>query len=114
MAKDKKVKKVRKDDQVVVDKPKAKKASGDKGKGKNKGVHPVEALSRLADHPLISELLAVGALAAVAAIAEAGSKDPQVAKSTDAVKKAGKAAATAIGARLLKEFSSGKAAVTKD
>src|SRR5207342_3871126 len=32
----------------------------------------VEALTRLVDHPLVTDLLAVGAMAAVAAIAEAG------------------------------------------
>jgi hypothetical protein len=70
--------------------------------------HPLEALSRLADHPLVSELLAAGALAAVAAVAEAGARDPGAVKSADSAKKAGKAAAAAIGARLLREFNSAK------
>lgn len=71
--------------------------------------HPLEALGRLADHPLVAELLAVGALAAVAAVADAASRDPAAARSADSARKAGKAAATAIGARILKEFSgSGK------
>ena len=66
-----------------------------------------DALAKLADHPLVADLLAVGAMAAVAAIADRGiaaktGKSPTE-SSRKAVKAAGKAAATAIGARLLKE-----------
>jgi hypothetical protein len=68
-------------------------------------------LSKLADHPLVSELLAAGALAAVAAVAEAGARDPAAVKSADSAKRAGKAAAAAIGARLLKEFNGAKKTV---
>lgn len=110
MAKDKKEKKARKGDGPDGSRPR-------KGKGKKDKVHheevasrphPLEALNRLADHPLVSELLAVGALAAVAAVAEAGAKDPTAVKSAEAAKKAGKAAAAAIGARLLSEFKGGR------
>jgi hypothetical protein len=80
MAKDKKAKKARKGDEIEALKPKkARKADGaDKKSKKNEAArpHPLEALSRLADHPLVSELLAAGALAAVAAVAEAGAKEP--------------------------------------
>lgn len=107
MAKDKKPKKVRKGD--AVDAPKVKKAKKNDGAGSVRA-HPLEALSKLADHPLVSELLAAGALAAVAAIADAGSKNPTAVKSADNAKKAGKAAAAAIGARLLKELGSAKSA----
>ena len=88
--------------------PKASK-KGKKGKkgsqGGDKHAGGLEALSKLADHPLLGDLLAVGALAAVAAIAESGKNDPAAVKSTQAVKAAGKAAAAAIGARLLKEMA---------
>jgi hypothetical protein len=111
VAKDKKAKKAAK-----ADKPKKTKAAPAGKKADRKAAakeggerpHPLEALKGLADHPLVSELLAAGALAAVAAVAEAGAKDPSAVRSADAAKKAGKAAAAAIGTRLLKEFSSGK------
>ena len=67
----------------------------------------LESLAKVLDHPLVGDLLAVGSLAAVAAIAESGANDPAKVKSATAVKTAGKAAAAAIGARLLKEMSSG-------
>lgn len=121
MAKDKKVKKVGKDDEaethkpkkLKTDKPKAEKHKAEKKAKKSADIarpHPLEALSRLADHPLVAELLAAGALAAVAAVAAEGAKDPGAVKSADSAKKAGKAAAAAIGARLLKEFSGAKKA----
>ena len=65
----------------------------------------LEGLMKFAEHPLVADLLAVGALAAVAAIAEAGKGDAAAVKSSKAVKTAGKAAAAAIGARLLKEVT---------
>ena len=67
----------------------------------------VDALAKLADHPLVTDLLAVGAMAAVAAIAEHGvaQKNGSAEGSRKAVKAAGKAAAAAIGARLMKEVS---------
>lgn len=83
--------------------PKKKKAKKDKG-----GEHGLESLaSKVLDHPLLSELIAVGALAAVAAIAESGKAEPAKAKSKAAVKAAGKAAAAAIGTRLFKEMTGG-------
>lgn len=108
MAKDKKSKKASKNDGAEAIKPKKAKAKKENGGAKS---HPLEALSKLADHPLVSELLAAGALAAVAAVAEAGSRNPNAVKSADSAKKAGKAAAAAIGARLLKEFNLGKQTV---
>ena len=88
-------------------------ASAKKGKKKGKkadgagGKHGggLDSLMKLAEHPLVSDLIAVGALAAVAAIAEAGKNDPASVKSANAAKSAGKAAAAAIGARLLKEMA---------
>lgn len=79
-------------------------------KDKSGEPHGIEALaSKVLDHPLVSDLLAIGAMAAVAAIAESGKADPAKAKSKDAVKAAGKAAAAAIGSRLLKEVTGGGA-----
>ena len=102
-------------------KPKAKKKGAKSGKslvpagartdgkkgGKSKSRTAGDALWKLAEHPLIGELLAVGATAAVAAIAEQSlAKKPGGSKANArAVKTAGKAAAAAIGARLISEFT---------
>jgi hypothetical protein len=66
-----------------------------------------DAIGKVLDHPLVGDLIAIGALAAVAAIAESGKSDPAKVKSADAAKSAAKAAAAAIGARLLKEVTGG-------
>jgi len=89
------------------------KKGGSKKSGKSKGEHnPIETLARLAESPIISDLIAIGATAAVAALANRGSKPGNHAKN------AGKAAATAIGARLMTEFkavkASAKEAAAKD
>lgn len=80
---------------------------GKDAKGGKDHAGPLDGLMKFAEHPLVADLLAVGALAAVAAIAEAGKGDPAAVKSSKAVKSAGKAAAAAIGARLLKEVTTG-------
>lgn len=85
----------------------AKKSKKDSSKKDARQHGGLDGLARLADHPLIGDLLAVGALAAVAAIVESGKGDSAKAKSGAAVKSAGKAAAAAIGARLLKEMAAG-------
>ncbi len=116
MAKDKKGKKAKKDDNRLELIAGPADGTGGKRKGKKSGKsgkdeadrkehHGLEGLLKLADHPLLGDLLAVGALAAVAAIAESGKDEPAKVKSRDAVKTAGKAAAAAIGARLLKEVT---------
>jgi hypothetical protein len=66
-----------------------------------------DALWKLADNPLIGEMLAIGAGAAVAALAESGiaGKGKNKKISSKAIKGAGKAAAAAIGARLVSEFT---------
>lgn len=69
-----------------------------------KSTGAAEALFKLAEHPIVADLLAVGATAAVAAIVKSRSDDKGGRKSTRAVKDAGKAAAAAIGARLVEEF----------
>jgi hypothetical protein len=86
-------------------KAKSKKKGGTKAKAKS----GLDAIGKVLDHPLVADLIAVGALAAVAAIAESGKLDPTKIKSSDAVKGAGKAAAAAIGARLLNEVTGGNA-----
>jgi hypothetical protein len=78
--------------------------AGKKAKEDSRGLH---ALGKVLDHPLVGDLIAVGALAAVAAIAESNKEDSAKVKSTQAVKTAGKAAAAAIGARLLKVVTTG-------
>ena len=63
-------------------------------------------IARMLDHPLVADLLAVGAIAAVAAIADHSVKTrtgEAESGSSKAVKAAGKAAATAIGKRLMTE-----------
>ena len=66
-----------------------------------------DAIARLAEHPIVSDLIAIGATAAVAAIA-AGMSSKSGKTSGKAVKDAGKAAAAAIGARLMTEFQAVK------
>ena len=81
-------------------KVKGKKAKSDKPaeekSGKREGF---EGLAKLVDHPLVADLLAAGAIAAVAAIAEhkMGSNE----SSSKMVKSVGKAAAAAMGKRLM-------------
>lgn len=63
-------------------------------------------IARIIDHPLVADLLAVGAIAAVAAIADHSVKTrtgEAESGSSKAVKAAGKAAAAAIGKRLMTE-----------
>lgn len=89
------------------------KKDGKKGKKAKKAkieTNGFEKLVNLAEHPLVADVLAAGALAAVAAFAESGRDSKKAAKASDeeksskAVKTAGKAAAAAIGARLMAEF----------
>lgn len=79
---------------------------GKKAKGEHRGF---DKLAEFAEHPLVADVLAAGALAAVAAIADAGlaskTAKPDGKKSSKAIKEAGKAAAAAIGLRLMAEFS---------
>jgi hypothetical protein len=72
---------------------------------KAKAEKGVDALWKLAEHPMVAELLAIGATAAVAAIAEAGIDKGKKQVASKSVKQAGKAAAAAIGARLISEFA---------
>lgn len=109
MAKDKKSKKAKSEKKLEIfagpesSGTESPKASAKKSKKEHGGL---DGLMKLADHPLLADLLAVGALAAVAAITDSN-KQSLKGKSGTAVKAAGKAAALAIGARLLKEVTSG-------
>ena len=108
MAKDKKSKKSKADAEPIQLIAGSEPAAKGKKKKKNSGgkAHgAMDALTKLAEHPLVGDLIAVGALAAVATIMETGKNDPASVKSAKAAKAAGKAAAAAIGARLLKEFA---------
>ena len=79
------------------------------GKKKSKAGNAADALWKLAEHPLVGDLLAAGAMAAVAAIAEKGLIEKgKKGVSSRVVKDAGKAAAAAIGLRLLTEFDEAK------
>ena len=66
-----------------------------------------DAVAKLAEHPIVADLIAIGATAAVAAIA-AGMASKSGKTSGKTVKDAGKAAAAAIGARLMTEFQAVK------
>lgn len=72
----------------------------------------LEALAKFADHPLVADLLAAGAIAAVAAIAD-HQRGGKKATSSKVVKAAGQAAASAIGKKLMGEFGSVADAATK-
>jgi len=88
--------------------PKAKRRTNDAG--------GADSFAKLIDHPLVADLLAVGAIAAVAAIADhkvqtrSGKSEKG---SRRAVKAAGKAAAAAMGRRLMTEFDEIKKAAKK-
>ena len=92
-------------------KVKAGKGKGDKAKAKkgSSSHGALDAIAKLAESPLVVDLIAVGATAAVAALTQAkADKDGK-----RSVKDAGKAAAAAIGKRLVSEFESLKAAGKK-
>ena len=76
------------------------------GSGSSSSSDPVDALIKLLQSPLVIDLLAVGATAALAAITEHRSSRAQgaVGNSKKALKEAGKAAASAVGRRLATEL----------
>jgi hypothetical protein len=76
-------------------------------KSKSNKNNAYDALARLAEHPIVSDLIAIGATAAVTAIAS-GLSSKSGKTSSRAVKDAGKAAAAAIGQRLMTEFKAVK------
>ena len=76
---------------------------------------PVDALIKLLQSPLVIDLLAVGATAALAAITEhrSGRAQGAMGNSKKALKAAGKAAASAVGRRLATEFDEIRSASKK-
>ena len=101
----KKKKKSASPDAAVQVKVKAKKAktgakAGKKAEARTKKHEGLEGLARLVDHPLVADLLAAGAIAAVAAIAEHQLDKNKGQSSSKMVKSVGKAAAAAMGKRL--------------
>jgi len=84
---------------------------------KNNGFDASEAFVKLLQSPLVAELLAVGATAALAALAEhgftSGGGGTRGKRAGKAVKEAGKAAAAAITRRLGTEFDEIRRAATK-
>ncbi len=96
-------------------KAKPAKTSGSKSKSKSRTVarRPArgrsdsgagDALRKLLESPLVAELLAVGATAALAAIAQHGFGKGEGKGTSKALKQAGKAAAAAMGKKLSSEF----------
>ena len=83
-------------------------SSGTGPKSRSGESDPVDALIKLLQSPLVTDLLAVGATAALAAITEHRSSRAQGAMDTrgskKALKAAGKAAASAVGRRIANEF----------
>ena len=79
------------------------KVEGKKVEGKTRKHEGFEGLAKLVDHPLVADLLAAGAIAAVAAIAE--HKMGHNESSSKMVKSVGKAAAAAMGKRLFGDIS---------
>lgn len=86
------------------------KSSGSRAKSNQND--PVDALIKLLQSPLVIDLLAVGATAALAAITETRSNRAQGAVGTNkkTLKAAGKAAASAVGRRLATEIDEIRAA----
>ena len=86
---------------------KPKKAKKAKKAKKVKGEVHTDTMDRVAkviEHPIVADLIAVGATAAVTALAAGVARSKGDQKNARAVKAAGKAAAAAIGARLVEEF----------
>ena len=88
---------------------KAKKGKGakadKKSEPKGKKREGFEGLAKLVDHPLVADLLAAGAIAAVTAIAEHQMGKRKGESSSKMVKTAGKAAAAAMGKKLFGDIS---------
>ena len=93
--------------------PKAEKtAKSDRGEKRSRRSEGFEGLAKLVDHPLVADLLAAGAMAAVAAIAEHQLGDQKGQGSSKMVKSVGKAAATAMGRKLMGDIGAITTAAT--
>lgn len=85
------------------------------GSGKDNGFNAGEAFIKLLQSPLVAELVAVAATAALAALAEHGFTSGEATRGKragKAVKEAGKAAAAAVGRRLGTEIDEIRRAAT--
>jgi hypothetical protein len=91
-------------------------SAGGSGSGKENVFNPSEAFIKLLQSPLVAELVAVAATAALAALAEHGFTSGDEARRSKragkAVKEAGKAAAAAVGRRLSTEIDEIRKAAT--
>jgi hypothetical protein len=92
--------------------PKASKpGKSDSGAKRSRRSEGFEGLAKFVDHPLVADLLAAGALAAVTAIAEHQLGDRKE-SSSKMVKSVGKAAATAMGRKLMGDIGAITTAAT--
>ena len=89
----------------------AKAAKSDGAKKASRRSEGFDGLAKFVDHPLVADLLAAGALAAVTAIAEhqLGNRKES---SSKMVKSVGKAAATAMGRKLMGDIGAVTTAAT--
>jgi hypothetical protein len=91
-------------------------SGGGSRSGSDNGFNPSEAFIKLLQSPLVAELVAVAATAALAALAEHGFTSGDEARRSKragkAVKEAGKAAAAAVGRRLSTEIDEIRKAAT--
>lgn len=93
---------------------KAQRASSTSSASSSAGETAVDALLKLLESPLVADLLAVGATAALSAVAESRfSRRDDGHKSSRTVKNAGKAAAAAMGRRLNEEIEAIREAAAK-
>ena len=115
-ADDKKKKKKSAPGATVKIKVKAKKdkgaKAGDKTERKSRKADSLDGLAKLVDHPMVADLLAAGAMAAVAAIAEHQMAKSKGESSSKMVKSVGKAAATAMGRKLMGDIGAITTAAT--
>ena len=115
-ADDKKKKKKAAPGATVKIKVKAKKdkgaKAGDKTERKSRKADSLDGLAKLVDHPMVADLLAAGAMAAVAAIAEHQMAKSKGESSSKMVKSVGKAAATAMGRKLMGDIGAITTAAT--
>jgi Zn-dependent metalloprotease len=91
---------------------KAERKSEPNRRGKSARSEGFEGLAKLVDHPLVADLLAAGAIAAVAAIAEHQSGKGKGQTSSRMVKSVGKAAAAAMGKKLFGDLGAIAGAAT--
>ena len=89
----------------------AKAGKSDSGAKRSRRSEGFEGLAKFVDHPLVADLLAAGALAAVTAIAEHQLGDRKE-SSSKMVKSVGKAAATAMGRKLMGDIGAITTAAT--